>query len=115
MAEQPVSSVIINFPDCATLGSHDEEGTTDQGDTITVFTEGCPAAVPGPPPLIGTGEIVAMVLVALALIGGTAVVRFRAHERKEAERQAYLAAQVELAKAHKSCDTCGDKYEPELA
>lgn len=112
MGERPVSQIIVNIPDCAT-GSHDDH------DVITINTENCPAALPGPPPLIGAGEILATVLVSLAVIVGTVVVRYKAHELKPAKleqrrlaRKQEIDGQVALAQTHKQCPTCGDKYEP---
>lgn len=116
-----MSSLVINFPDCATLGSHDEKGGTDQGDTITVFTEGCPTPAPSPPSPFGTGELIAVVGVSLALIIGVVVTRVVAHDNKpklaeEARlaREAEINGQIEMAQARKVCPTCMDAYEPEL-
>jgi hypothetical protein len=110
-----VSSIVINFPDCAELGSREPRTDAGEHDTITIFTEGCPATIMPPPPLIGWWVWLLGALLVAALIVSTAIVRFRAHERKEAERGAVVAAQVELAKQHKTCDTCGDRYVPEVA
>lgn len=130
-----MSSVVINFPDCAELGTSDKTvGNGDEPDTITITTEGCPAPLPGPPPILGTGEIIAIVLVSLALIAGVVIVRYQAHENKPAKLQARNEARkVELeaqnqrrkieldgqvrkieASRRQTCGTCGDVYDPAL-
>lgn len=120
-----MSSIIVNFPDCAELGTNDKTtGNGDEHDTITITTEGCPTAPPGPPPIFGTGEIIAMVLVALVFIAAVALVRFKAHEQKPAKLQARNEARkIELdaeirrieASRPERCGTCGDVYTPEGA
>lgn len=118
-----MSSIIVNFPDCAELGTNDKtSGNGDEHDTITIATEGCPAALPGPPPTFAGSEIFASVLIALALIAGVTVVRYKAHQQKPAKLQARNAARkieldAEIAKIQASrrqqCGTCGSIYVPE--
>jgi hypothetical protein len=119
-----MSSLIIDFPDCADLGSHDPgraNGDAPQ-DTITVFTENCPAAViNNPQPLISSWMLLLSLAVVLATVVATSIVRYKSHEMKprrlEQQRLAEknrLDAQVAMAKVRKNCPTCGDVYEPKL-
>lgn len=110
-----MSSIVINIPDCAV------ETGKNSGDQITISTTSCPNPPPGPPPVISWWETLVIGIVLLAAVGGFAIVRYRAHElkpdrlaQKNIARKQELDAQIELAKAHRQCVTCGQKYEPEL-
>lgn len=82
--------------------------------SIVVTMEQCVPESVGPPPLVPWWGFVLGAIVVITFIVANGIVRFRAHERKENERGKELQAQVELAKAQKSCPTCGWKYQPEL-
>ncbi|QGJ93775.1 hypothetical protein SEA_HANNACONDA_134 [Mycobacterium phage Hannaconda] len=108
-------TIQIEFPDCGEINSN------DTGQHIVVQTDNCVAVPPGPPPVISWWETLIIGIVALSVIIGAAIVRYRAHElkperleQKRLARKQEIDGQVEIAKARKVCRTCGDKYEPEL-
>lgn len=104
-----MSQIIVNIPDCAT-GSHDDH------DVITVTVQDCPVPIAAPPPLIPSWTFILGAVVMLAVILATAIVRFRRHERLQAEHKS--DDEVEIAKANRrttSCPTCGTVYVPEEA
>lgn len=113
-----MSSILINIPDCARPDYKSTgEGVNDQ---ITISTHDCPVQ----PPAAGTpyaGALITAVIILIPLIAAIAVVRHHAQslkpkrlEQQRLARKQELDAQVELAKAHKQCLTCGKNYEPEL-
>lgn len=106
-----MSSIVVNFPDCATLGSSDPGGRDPhQQDTITVYTENCPAQGDTyTQTMFSTWQFVLMAVIMLAMVVATGMVRYRRHERLQAERIA------ELNVKHIACPTCGDRYAPEKA
>lgn len=110
-----MSQIIVNIPDCAT-GSHDDS------DVITITTENCgPAPAPGPRQFPGTGEWIGGFLMLVAVLAAIVATRWKSHDTKPARlaeqnraRQIELDAEVKMAALHRTCGTCGDKYEPEL-
>jgi hypothetical protein len=115
-----MSSLIINFPDCAEVASN---SSRDSGEgTITVTADQCQPPDTVIPPMFGSWEIAAFIIVGLAVAIGFTFVRYQAHEMKpkrlEQKRLAEkdkLDAQVAIAQAHKKCDFCQGEYKPEIS
>lgn len=105
-----MSRIEIEFPDCGKMLT--DQQTTD-GDT-TISMADCTPVVEAPPPLIPWWGFLLSAIVAIAFIVSTGMVRYRAHERKQADRAKELDAQIALAKARKTCTICGGTYQPEM-
>lgn len=81
--------------------------------TITVDVPDCPVVIPlGIPSWAIAWGIVVTTVILLALIIAVAVTRSIAHEEHTNQETARRNAEVALAKNHKTCTTCGARYEP---
>ena len=103
-----MSGVVVDFPGCGVVNS-----TKDQNSqTITVTTDQC--APPAPEPQVPTWTFFLVAVLVFVFIVATAIVRFRRHERLQAEHMADVSVEtVKAAAKHTSCPTCGTVYVPE--